>query len=98
MSAAQAGMGESYQMLAIASVVIGGTSMSGGEGDIPGTVVGALILTLIVNGMNLLGLPTNAQALITGVVIIWAVLMDTQMKKIRFIPKAVFQKEKGSEQ
>lgn len=83
MSAAQAGMGESYQMLAIASVVIGGTSMSGGEGDISGTIVGALILTLIVNGMNLLGLPTNAQALITGSVIIMAVLMDTQMKKVK---------------
>jgi ribose transport system permease protein len=96
MSAAQAGMGESYQMLAIASVVIGGTSMAGGEGDILGTIVGALILTLIVNGMNLLGMPTNAQPLITGLVIILAVLMDVQIKKVKFVPKTILQEMEGS--
>ncbi|MCC8190979.1 MAG: ABC transporter permease [Planctomycetes bacterium] len=81
MNAAQAGMGDSFQMLVVASVVMGGTSMSGGEGGIPGTIVGALILTLIVNAMNLLGIPSLAQSLITGAVIILAVLMDIQVKK-----------------
>jgi len=83
MNAAQAGMGDSFQMLAITSVVIGGTSMAGGEGGIPGTIVGALILTLIVNGMNLLGIPSLAQSLITGLVIILAVMLDVQMKKVK---------------
>ncbi len=83
MNAAQAGMGDSFQMLAVASVVMGGTSMSGGEGGIPGTIVGALILTLIVNGMNLLSIPSLAQSLITGAVIILAVMMDIQVKKVR---------------
>jgi ribose transport system permease protein len=69
-------------MLTVASVVMGGTSMSGGEGGIPGTIVGALILTLIVNGMNLIGIPSLAQLLITGAVIILAVAMDIQMKKM----------------
>ena len=83
MNAAQAGMGDSFQMLTVACVVMGGTSMSGGEGGIPGTVVGALILTLIVNGMNLMGIPPLAQSLITGAVIILAVMLDVQAKKVR---------------
>lgn len=48
-SAAQAGMGDTFQMTAIASIVIGGTSMAGGEGSVFGAIIGALILTLIVN-------------------------------------------------
>jgi ribose transport system permease protein len=72
--------------------------MAGGEGDIPGTIVGALILTLIVNGMNLLGMPTNAQPLVTGLVIILAVLMDTQIKKAKFVPRTAGQKTEGAGQ
>lgn len=82
MNAAQAGMGDSFQMLAIASIVIGGTSMSGGEGNVIGGILGALILTLIVNGMNLLDVTSQAQPLITGAVIILAVLLDVKMKEI----------------
>lgn len=83
-SAAQAGMGDTFQMLAIASIVMGGTSMAGGEGNVLGGILGALILTLIVNAMNLLGVPSLAQSLITGAVIILAVLMDVQMKRIQY--------------
>ncbi len=82
MNAAQAGLGDSFQMLAIASIVIGGTSMAGGEGNVVGCVIGALILTLIVNGMNLLGITAQAQPLITGIVIVLAVLLDTEIKRI----------------
>lgn len=82
-SAAQAGMGDSFQMLAIASIVMGGTSMSGGEGNVVGGILGALILTLIVNAMNLLGVPSLAQSLVTGAVIVLAVLLDVQLKRIQ---------------
>ena len=82
-SAAQAGMGDTFQMTAIASIVIGGTSMSGGEGSVFGAIIGALILTLIVNAMNLLGVPPLAQSIVTGAIIVLAVLLDVQLKKIR---------------
>lgn len=82
MNAAQAGMGDSFQMLAIAAVIIGGTSMSGGEGNVVGGIIGALILTLIVNGMNLLDVTAQAQPLITGAVIVFAVVLDAKMKSI----------------
>lgn len=82
-SAAQAGMGDTFQMTAIAAIVIGGTSMSGGEGSVFGAVIGALILTLIVNAMNLLGVPALAQSIVTGAIVVLAVLLDVQMKKIQ---------------
>lgn len=82
-SAAQAGMGDTFQMTAIAAIVIGGTSMSGGEGSVLGAIIGALILTLIVNAMNLLGVPSLAQSIVTGIIIVLAVLLDVEMKKIR---------------
>lgn len=82
MNAAQAGMGDTFQMLAIASVVIGGTSMAGGEGTIAGGVIGALILTLIVNGMNLMEVTSQAQPLVTGIVIILTVYLDVTMKRV----------------
>ena len=82
-SAAQAGMGDTFQMLAIASIVMGGTSMVGGEGSVFGGILGALILTLIVNAMNLLGVPPLAQSVVTGAVIVLAVLLDVQLKRIQ---------------
>lgn len=82
-SAAQAGMGDTFQMTAIAAIVIGGTSMSGGEGSVLGAIIGALILTLIVNAMNLLGVPPLAQSIVTGAIIVLAVLLDVQLKRIR---------------
>lgn len=82
MNAAQAGMGDTFQMLAIASIVMGGTSMAGGEGGVAGGILGALILTLIVNGMNLFGVASQAQPLVTGAVIIFAVFLDVEMKRV----------------
>ena len=82
MNAAQAGMGESFQMLAVASIVIGGTSMAGGEGNVLGAILGALILTLITNGMNLMNISSQAQPLVTGAVIVFAVFLDTKMKSV----------------
>lgn len=81
LNAADAAMGDSYGLQTVAAVVIGGTSMLGGEGGILGTVVGALILTVIVNVMNLLGISSFAQGFVVGVVIIAMVLFDTYTKR-----------------
>lgn len=81
LNAADAAMGDSYGLQTVAAVVIGGTSMLGGEGGILGTVIGALILTVIVNVMNLLGISSFAQGFVVGVVIISMVLFDTYTKR-----------------
>lgn len=81
MDAAEAGMGAGLNMQAVASVVMGGTSLLGGEGGVIGSVIGALILNLIVNGLNLLGVSSFAHSLVTGLVIIGAVCMDISMQK-----------------
>ncbi len=60
----------------IAAVVIGGGSLSGGEGSILGTLVGALIMTVIASGCTQMGLPNYWQEIITGAIIIIAVALD----------------------
>ena len=98
MNAAQAGMGDTFQMLAIASIVMGGTSMAGGEGHIAGGLLGAVILILIVNGMNLLNVPSQAQPFVTGLVIILTVLLDGQIKSFNLSePKKLKKLELKSE-
>jgi len=77
MNAAEAAMGDAYGLQTVAAVVIGGTSMLGGEGGIIGTVIGALILTIIVNIMNLMGISSFAQSMVVGIVIISMVLFDS---------------------
>lgn len=81
LDAAELGMGETFLMQGIASVVMGGTSLMGGEGQVAGTVIGAIILTLVVNGLNLMGVPAVWHQLVLGAVILAAVYMDLQMKK-----------------
>lgn len=87
MNAAEAAMGETYGLQIVAAVVMGGTSLLGGEGGIIGTVIGALILTIIVNIMNLAGLHSNWQSLAVGMVIILMCFIDiyTRGKKDRKI-------------
>ncbi|CAE6785671.1 MULTISPECIES: ABC transporter permease [Paraburkholderia] len=75
----QAGM--SYELDAIAAVVIGGTSLSGGTGSLGGTVVGALLIGVINNGLNLLGVSSYYQQVVKGVIIVGAVLLDASRKK-----------------
>ncbi|MGH2083291.1 ABC transporter permease [Aerococcus urinaeequi] len=76
LNSAQPTAGESYEMDAIASVVLGGTNMSGGKGRIFGTLIGALIIGTLNNGLNLLGVSTFYQQIVKGIVIIIAVLID----------------------
>lgn len=65
---------------AIAAVVIGGASMSGGEGSVVGTIVGALILTIISNAMNLMSVNAYLQQVVMGLIIIMAILFDMVRK------------------
>ena len=68
--------GVMYELLVIAAVVVGGTSLSGGSGSIAGTLVGALVIAVIRNGMNLTGVESNTQKVVLGLVILAAVLLD----------------------
>jgi len=83
-NAADSGTGEELLLTAIAAVCLGGTSLFGGVGGIVGTAVGALILALVVNGMNMLGIATFWQAFAMGAIVILAVLADVSFKR-RFL-------------
>ncbi|MGB8657549.1 MAG: ABC transporter permease [Candidatus Zixiibacteriota bacterium] len=68
--------GLTYELYVIAAVVVGGTSLSGGEGHIFGTLIGAFIISVIQNGMNLTNIESYTQKIILGLVILGAVLLD----------------------
>lgn len=73
---AQPTLGDGYELDAIAAVALGGTSMSGGRGKIAGTFAGVLIIAVLNNGLNILGVSTYYQAVIKAIVILIAVLSD----------------------
>ena len=81
LSSAQPTAGTGYEMDAIAAVVLGGTSMSGGRGKIIGTLIGALILGFLNNGLNMLGVDAYYQMIVKGGVILLAVLVDKKTNK-----------------
>jgi ribose transport system permease protein len=68
--------GAMYELYVIAAVVVGGTALAGGEGRILGTLIGALIIAVIQNGMNLVGIESYTQKVVLGLVILAAVLVD----------------------
>ena len=70
--------GTGYETDAIAAAVIGGVSMSGGKGFLLGTIVGALIIGVIQNGLDILGISSYYQDIVQGVIILIAVLLDTR--------------------
>lgn len=76
LNAADAGMSETYGLQIVAAVVMGGTSLLGGEGGVIGTIIGAIILTIIVNIMNITGVNSNWQNFAVGIVIILMVWID----------------------
>src|SRR5437667_10090093 len=65
-----------YELYVIAAVVVGGTSLAGGEGKVLGTLIGAFIIAVIQNGMNLTGVESYTQKVVLGLVILGAVLLD----------------------
>jgi ribose transport system permease protein len=81
LNSAQPIAGIMYELDAIAAAVIGGTSLRGGEGKLIGTLIGALIMGVIRNGLNLLGVSSFLQQIVIGSVIIIAVLLDATLKK-----------------
>ena len=75
--------GTGYEMNAIAAVVVGGNSASGGSGSILRTVVGAIVIGVMGNALNILGFSTNYQLIVKGILIILAVALDIISKKIK---------------
>ena len=81
LGSAQPGTGTGYELQAIAAVVIGGTSLSGGKGSIVGTVIGALIISVLNNGLQIMSIPQEWQNVILGIVILVAVYADMARKR-----------------
>ena len=81
--AAHPAIGESYELNAIAAVVLGGTSLSGGRGSIWGTIIGALVIGVLANGLVLLGVQEFWKKVITGLVIILAVVLDQLQARLQ---------------
>ena len=68
--------GVTYELMVIAAVVVGGTSLFGGKGKVLGTLIGAFIIAVITNGMNLLLLGSETQMIVLGLVILIAILIE----------------------
>ncbi|MDY3249357.1 MAG: ABC transporter permease [Candidatus Choladocola sp.] len=77
----QPSAGQNFEMDCITAAVVGGTSMSGGRGKVFGTIVGVLLLTVLTNGMTLVGINTYWQQVLKGIIIVVSVLADTKSKK-----------------
>ena len=83
LNSAQPTAGIMYELDAIAATVIGGTSLLGGEGSLMGALIGALVMGVLRNGLNLLNVSSFFQQVVIGVVIIAAVLIDLSLKRRR---------------
>lgn len=80
LNSAQPALGPGYELDAIAAVVIGGTSLSGGRGSILGTIIGAFIISTLNNGLRMMGVEEQWQYVVTGVIIIIAVYIDNVLR------------------
>ena len=89
MYSGQPSVGSGYDLDAIAACVLGGTSMTGGKGRISGTVFGAMVIGIISNGLNLIGVSSYWQLIIKGLIIACAVLLDCQKDKIALLKNKV---------
>ena len=87
MYSGQPSVGSGYELDAIAACVLGGTSMSGGKGRISGTVIGAMVIGVISNGLNLIGVSSYWQLIVKGLIIACAVLLDGQKGKLARLKK-----------
>ncbi|PTI72081.1 ABC transporter permease [Mammaliicoccus vitulinus] len=83
LNSAQPTAGTSYELDAIAAVVLGGTSLTGGKGRIVGTLIGVLIIGVLNNGLNLLGVSSFYQQVVKGIVILIAVLIDRKNNQLK---------------
>jgi ribose transport system permease protein len=76
LNSAQPSLGLGYELEAIAAAVIGGNSLSGGEGTILGTVIGAFVISILTNGLRILSVPQEWQTVVTGAIVVLAVYLD----------------------
>lgn len=76
LNSAQPALGQGYELDAIAACVIGGTSLSGGKGTISGTVIGAFLMSVLLNGLRIMSVPQEWQTVLTGIIVIAAVWAD----------------------
>jgi ribose transport system permease protein len=76
LNSAQPGLGQGYELDAIAAVVIGGTALSGGEGTILGTIIGAFVMSVLTNGLRIMSVPQEWQIVVTGAILVVVVYMD----------------------
>ncbi|MDR2048461.1 MAG: ABC transporter permease [Treponema sp.] len=83
LSSAQPQLGPGYEMEAISAAVIGGASLSGGEGSILGTLIGAFIITVLSNGLRILSVPQEWQMVVTGLIVIGSVYLDIVRRKVK---------------
>ncbi len=83
LSSAQPAVGEGFELDAIAAVVLGGTSLMGGRGAVWSTLIGALVIGILSNGMNLMGVHSHYQLVAKGVLIVLAVMLDDYLKRRR---------------
>ena len=81
LGSAQPALGQGYELEAIAAVVIGGTSLSGGSGTILGTVIGAFIMSVLTSGLKIMAVPQEWQTVVIGGVVILAVYIDILRKR-----------------
>ncbi|WP_029144624.1 ABC transporter permease [Microbacterium luticocti] len=81
LSSAQPTGGMGLELLAIAAVVIGGTSLQGGKGSIVGTVIGSLIMAVLTNGLRIISVPQEWQNVVVGIVVLIAVYLDMLRRK-----------------
>lgn len=83
LDSAQPQIGMGYELQAIAAVIIGGTSLLGGRGSIIGTVIGALIMSVLVNGLRIMSIQTEWQNVVVGIVVLLAVFLDSLRSRQR---------------
>jgi ribose transport system permease protein len=81
LGSAQPALGQGYELEAIAAVIIGGTSLFGGRGSILGTVIGALILSVLINGLRIMSIQQEWQPVVVGLVIVFAVYTDSLRRR-----------------
>ncbi|WP_367159211.1 ABC transporter permease [Kozakia baliensis] len=82
-------LGNGFELNAIAAVIIGGTSLSGGRGSLVGTLLGAIVIGVLANGLILMGVTDFIRQIITGIVIIAAVILDAYRAKLALRPAKV---------
>jgi ribose transport system permease protein len=83
LNAGQPASGDGYEMYAIAATVLGGTSFAGGIGSVARAMIGAAIIAIINNGMNLMQVSSYWQKVVTGAIILIAVIVDMSQKRTK---------------